>query len=69
MAGLVGTLAPDHTSEAWIPDHAPLNFMLTNVSLRKRLSTVELLAASDGVVDSDVDFEDGRLGWVDGLDF
>ena len=31
-----------------------------------RLSTVKLPAASDGVVDSDVDFEEGRLGWVDG---
>ncbi|VDO26161.1 unnamed protein product [Haemonchus placei] len=34
------------------------------------LSTVELLAAgtTDGVADSDVDFELGRLGWVDDSD-
>uniref|UniRef100_A0A7I4Z3S3 DNMT1-RFD domain-containing protein n=1 Tax=Haemonchus contortus TaxID=6289 RepID=A0A7I4Z3S3_HAECO len=28
------------------------------------LSTVELLAATDAVVDSDVDFELGRLVWI-----
>ncbi|VDO24479.1 unnamed protein product [Haemonchus placei] len=27
-----------------------------------------LLAATDGVVNSDADFEFGRLGWVDGSD-
>nr|CDJ92580.1 unnamed protein product [Haemonchus contortus] len=31
-----------------------------------RLSTVDLPAATDGVVDSDVDFEERRPGWVDG---
>nr|CDJ98363.1 unnamed protein product [Haemonchus contortus] len=30
------------------------------------LFTVKLQAATDGVVDSDVDIELGRLGWVDG---
>ncbi|VDO73387.1 unnamed protein product [Haemonchus placei] len=30
------------------------------------LSTVELPAATNGVVDSDVDFELGWLGWVGG---
>nr|CDJ92579.1 unnamed protein product [Haemonchus contortus] len=30
------------------------------------LSTVDLPAATDGVVDSDVDFEERRPGWVDG---
>ncbi|VDO04830.1 unnamed protein product [Haemonchus placei] len=34
-----------------------------------RLSTVEVLAATDGVADSDVDFELERLGWVGGSDF
>ncbi|VDO04138.1 unnamed protein product [Haemonchus placei] len=29
---------------------------------------IELLAATDGVVESDVDFELGRLVWVDGSD-
>nr|CDJ89356.1 unnamed protein product [Haemonchus contortus] len=32
------------------------------------LSTVKLTAATDEVVDSDVVFEEGRLGWVDGSD-
>ncbi|VDO37832.1 unnamed protein product [Haemonchus placei] len=32
------------------------------------LSRVKLLPSTDGVVDSDVDFGLGRLGWVDGSD-